>query len=77
MCVCVCCVLCILLFSQEFGRGDFIGDIDALLASGNMSSKLVAITDGVVFELRRSDLLRFFSQNPGVLLSLLHTEFIC
>lgn len=59
-----------------FERGSFIGDIDALLADRKNAVALRAIGKVSVLCLYKKDLRNFFSNNPGVLLSMLHTRYI-
>lgn len=61
---------------DEFERGAFIGDIDAMLSGDTLSTGLRAVEHCTILVLKRKALLRFFSLNPGVLLSLLHAFFI-
>ena len=61
---------------DQFSRGDFVGDIDALLGVKGNSFDLRVKTGGKILVMTREDLQRFFSSNPGVLLSLLHTFYL-
>ena len=61
---------------EMFERGSFIGDIDAILANRRNDVALTAMGSVSVLCLYRKELLNFFSNNPGVLLSMLHTRYI-
>eukprot|EP00924_Labyrinthula_sp_SR-Ha-C_P003810 snap_masked-scaffold_3-processed-gene-5.29-mRNA-1 protein AED:0.07 eAED:0.07 QI:0/0/0/1/1/1/3/0/1064 len=59
-----------------FKRGSFVGDVDGLRDGGKNKSGLRALTDVKLLCLSRRDLQHFFVNNPGVLLSMLHTQYI-
>ena len=57
-------------------RGAFIGDVDGLFYNGYNRVGLKCLTDVSVYCLMKDDLQKFFKKNPGVLLSMMHTQFI-
>jgi CRP-like cAMP-binding protein len=61
---------------EPFHAGAFLGEVDALREGRACPSTARAVEDGRVFRITRSDLLRFFNENPGVLLSFLGTRFV-
>ncbi len=61
---------------EPFHAGAFLGEVDALRDGRACPSTARAVEDGRVFRITRSDLLRFFNENPGVLLSFLGTRFV-
>lgn len=62
--------------SYVFKRGAFVGDVDGLFYNGQNRVGLRAIGEVTLLCLMKSDLQKFFKNNPGVLLSMLHTQFI-
>ncbi len=61
---------------EPFHAGAFLGEVDALRDGRSSPSTARAAEDGRVFRIARVDLLRFFNENPGVLLSFLGTRFV-
>jgi len=61
---------------EPFGLGAFLGEIEALRQGIAHLTTARAIEDGRVFRVGRTDLLRFFQDNPGVLVSFLGTSFV-
>tara|TARA_B110000305_G_scaffold208874_1_gene241437 strand:+ start:373 stop:984 length:612 start_codon:yes stop_codon:yes gene_type:complete len=59
-----------------FNSGTFVGEIDALLENKPLQTTLVATEDGFVMVCTKADLLDFFTNAPGVLLAMLHTQFV-
>jgi len=59
-----------------FYAGAFVGEIDALLETKPLQTTLVASEEGQVMIITKEDLLEFFTNAPGVLLTMLHTQFI-
>ena len=62
---------------KPFTSGAFVGEVDALRASGAFA-ELGAGDDetGTLFAIEPPDLARFFEDNPGVYLSFLGTRFV-
>ncbi len=61
---------------EPFHSGAFLGEVDALRDGLANQSSARAVEDGRVFRIARADLMRFFNENPGVLLSFLGTRFV-
>lgn len=59
-----------------FQSGAFLGEFDALRQGSSLSSTARVSTPGRAFHINRDDLLRFFQDNPGVLVSFLGTKFV-
>jgi CRP-like cAMP-binding protein len=59
-----------------FRSGGFLGEFDALRHGSALSTTARCTEGGKVFQISRDDLLRFFQENPGVLVSFLGTKFI-
>ena len=59
----------------SFTPGAFVGEIDAILENKPLQTTLVALEEGHVMVITKEDLLAFFTNAPGVLLSMLHTQF--
>ena len=57
-------------------RGAFLADVERAVERRREPRVAVATCETVVHVLQRKDVLHFFSSNPGVLLSVLHTHFI-
>lgn len=51
---------------RPFGPGAFLGEIDTLVRGGKTSGAARVASAGQVFRLRRSDLVRWFEENPGL-----------
>ena len=62
--------------STNLGPGSFIADVDALLSNGGNSVGVLAAEDTTVLMIERQDLIIFFSNNPGVLLATVHTNYV-
>jgi CRP-like cAMP-binding protein/phosphoribosyl 1,2-cyclic phosphodiesterase len=62
--------------AEPFSLGAFLGEIDALRQGIAHRTTAKAVQDGRVFRIARPDLLRFFQDNPGVLVSFLGTSFV-
>jgi CRP-like cAMP-binding protein/phosphoribosyl 1,2-cyclic phosphodiesterase len=61
---------------RPFTRGAFLGEIDALRTESAPSSMARVIAGGRVFAIDRKALLKFFEDNPGLLVSFLGTRFV-
>jgi CRP-like cAMP-binding protein/glyoxylase-like metal-dependent hydrolase (beta-lactamase superfamily II) len=61
---------------RPFGAAAFVGDFDALRSGSMGSSTARVVRSGKVFAIERPDLVRFFDDNPGVLLSFLGARFV-
>jgi CRP-like cAMP-binding protein/phosphoribosyl 1,2-cyclic phosphodiesterase len=61
---------------RPFGKGAFLGDIDAIMSEAKPKSMARVLRGGRVFAVDRKALLRFFEENPGVLVSFLGTRFM-
>src|SRR5581483_4412455 len=61
---------------EPFHPGAFLGEVDALREGRPCSSTARAVEAGRAFRIARADLIRFFNENPGVLLSFLGTRFV-
>ncbi|RYE86756.1 MAG: cyclic nucleotide-binding domain-containing protein, partial [Myxococcales bacterium] len=59
-----------------FQSGAFLGEFDALRQSGALATTARVSAPGRVFQIHREDLMRFFQENPGVLVSFLRTKFV-
>lgn len=59
-----------------FHAGAFLGEVDSLRTGAPCESTARVVEDGKVFRISREDLVRFFSQNPGILVSFLGTRFV-
>jgi CRP-like cAMP-binding protein len=58
-----------------FSRGAFVGDMAALLYSKPISTTLVCIEDGTFYYITKKNLLKFFEDNPGVLVHIKDSKF--
>ncbi len=63
-------------FGLHFSTGAFVGEVDALRNGTKLTTTAKAVTAGRVFTIAREDLIIFFSENPGVLISFLGTRFV-
>jgi glyoxylase-like metal-dependent hydrolase (beta-lactamase superfamily II)/uncharacterized cupin superfamily protein len=61
---------------RPFTSGAFVGEVESLRASLLSPSSAVVTHGGKVFAIKRSDLVRFFEDNPGVYLSFLGARFV-
>ncbi|GMH51969.1 hypothetical protein TL16_g01128 [Triparma laevis f. inornata] len=59
-----------------FYAGTFVGEIDALLEDKPLQTSLVTKEEGQAMIISKKDMLDFFTNAPGVLLAMLHTQFI-
>ncbi|MCS6900885.1 MAG: cyclic nucleotide-binding domain-containing protein, partial [Myxococcales bacterium] len=59
-----------------FQTGAFLGEFDALRHGTQLTTTARVTAPGRVFQISRDDLLRFFQENPGVLVSFLGTKFV-
>lgn len=59
-----------------FHSGAFLGEFDALRQHTPLTTTARVTSPGRVFHISREDLLRFFQDNPGVLVSFLGTKFV-
>ncbi len=61
---------------EPFHPGAFLGEVDALRDGRACVTTAKAVEAGRAFRIARTDLIRFFNENPGVLLSFLGTRFV-
>jgi CRP-like cAMP-binding protein/glyoxylase-like metal-dependent hydrolase (beta-lactamase superfamily II) len=61
---------------EPFRSGAFLGEVDAIRDGKLAPSTARVIEAGRVFRISRGDLLAFFGENPGILLSFLGTRFV-
>jgi CRP-like cAMP-binding protein len=61
---------------KPFTSGAFVGEVDALRTGGPAASSARVTRAGKLFTIERTDLTRFFEDNPGVYLSFLGSRFI-
>lgn len=61
---------------KPFTSGAFVGEVDALRAGGPAPSSARVTRTGKLFAIEKTDLGRFFEDNPGVYLSFLGARFI-
>ncbi len=61
---------------EPFSRGAFVGDVDALREDQPHATTARAMDDVRVYVISRADLVEFFEQNPGVMLSFLGARFV-
>lgn len=61
---------------SPFGPGALLCEVDALRDHTTLATTARMSSDGKVFQIGRADLLRFFENNPGVLLTFLGANFI-
>jgi CRP-like cAMP-binding protein/phosphoribosyl 1,2-cyclic phosphodiesterase len=59
-----------------FHSGAFLGEFDALRQGGPLTTTARVSAPGRIFQISREDLLRFFQENPGALVSFLGTRFV-
>lgn len=59
-----------------FGRGAFIGDMQALLYGKPLQTTLVCGKPGSFFYIKQKNLLKFFEDNPGVLVYFKDRRFV-
>ncbi|GMI09183.1 hypothetical protein TrRE_jg9818 [Triparma retinervis] len=60
----------------QFLPGCFVGEVDAFLEDKPLQTTLCAKEAGQVMLISKDDLLEFFTNAPGVLLAMLHTQFV-
>jgi CRP-like cAMP-binding protein/glyoxylase-like metal-dependent hydrolase (beta-lactamase superfamily II) len=61
---------------HPFVAGAFVGEFDAMRTGAPASTTARVAAPGRLFAMERGDLLRFFDENPGVLLSFLGARFV-
>lgn len=61
---------------KPFTSGAFVGEVDALRTGGPAPSGARVTRGGKLFAIERSDVVRFFEDNPGVYLSFLGARFV-
>jgi CRP-like cAMP-binding protein/glyoxylase-like metal-dependent hydrolase (beta-lactamase superfamily II) len=61
---------------KPFATGAFVGEVDALRTGGPAPSSARVTQTGKLFTIDRTDLARFFEDNPGVYLSFLGSRFV-
>ncbi|MEZ0230899.1 MAG: cAMP/cGMP-dependent 3',5'-cyclic-AMP/GMP phosphodiesterase [Planctomycetota bacterium] len=61
---------------EPFHTGAFLGEVDSLREGRACASTARAVEPGRAFRISRTDLVRFFNENPGILLSFLGTRFV-
>jgi CRP-like cAMP-binding protein/phosphoribosyl 1,2-cyclic phosphodiesterase len=61
---------------KPFTTGAFLGEVDALRTGGPAASSARVTEPGRIFAIDRSDIARFFEDNPGVYLSFLGARFV-
>jgi CRP-like cAMP-binding protein/ribonuclease BN (tRNA processing enzyme) len=61
---------------KPFTSGAFVGEVDALRTGGPAASSARITRTGKLFTIERTDLTRFFEDNPGVYLSFLGSRFV-
>ncbi len=61
---------------KPFSTGAFVGEVDALRTGGPAPSSARVTRSGKLFAIEKTDLGRFFEDNPGVYLSFLGARFI-
>jgi hypothetical protein len=61
---------------QPFGAGALVGEFDAMRTGGASTTVARVVGAGKLFAVERADLVRFFDENPGVLLSFLGARSI-
>lgn len=59
-----------------FASGAFVGEVDALRTGGPAPSSARVTRSGKLFSIAKTDLARFFEDNPGVYLSFLGVRFV-
>jgi len=59
-----------------FGPGAFLGEVDALVAGGANEGTARVLEGGRVFRIKRGDLVRWFEENPGLLLAFMGTRAV-
>lgn len=62
--------------APTFGSGAFLGETDALRRRSAHASTAEVMENGRAFRLEAANLQRFFSDNPGLLVSFLGTRFV-
>ncbi|KAN0037459.1 hypothetical protein ACTFIV_002807 [Dictyostelium citrinum] len=63
---------------ESFSQGSFLGDINAMTSQPPSIHKttVVAIEESVIYKVLSQDLIKFFSNNPGIQLAFLDTIFV-
>jgi hypothetical protein len=61
---------------RPFTRGAFVGDFMSIVNDTPLSTSLLCVGDGVVYYVKKADLLRFFKENPGFQLMFLKARFV-
>ena len=50
-----------------FENGAFIGECNAMINSEPLTTTAKAVTDGLIFAIKKEDLLGFLEKNPGLM----------
>jgi CRP-like cAMP-binding protein/phosphoribosyl 1,2-cyclic phosphodiesterase len=61
---------------DPFGTGAFVGEVDAIRNGEPLKTTARVVAPGRVFWIERDDIVRFFQDNPGLLVSFLGTRFV-
>ena len=61
---------------EPFGVAAFLGEIEAIVKGGATTGSARVVNGGRVFRLSRSDLVRWFEENPGLHLTFLGTRAV-
>jgi CRP-like cAMP-binding protein len=59
-----------------FGRGAFVGDMEAILQSGKLTTSLICTATGSVYYVAKKDLIKFFGDNPGFQVYFMKRRFV-
>jgi len=43
-----------------------LGEVNAMMTHEPLSTSLVAVTDGLIYKIKRNDLIDFLNKNPGL-----------
>lgn len=52
---------------ENFENGAFIGEVNAMLNNEPLSTTVMSLTDGLIYVIKKDDLISFLSKNPGLL----------
>lgn len=61
---------------DPFETGAFVGEVDAIRGSEPLQTTARVVSTGRIFWIERDDVVRFFQDNPGLLVSFLGTRFV-
>jgi CRP-like cAMP-binding protein len=59
-----------------FTKGAFVGDMNAIMDGGELTTSLICVEKGCVYYVTKTDLLKFFEDNPGFQVFFMSRRFV-